>query len=378
MSDNKKTLPEITLVAISSVHLYETVRALLYSMRGIEYGDVLLLSHHKPRYLPKKIRFERIGELKNIDDYSHFCIYELGKHIRTDYALIVHHDGFVVNPSSWQDGFLQYDYIGSPWPLPKDGVRYRDALGNIVRVGNGVSLRSKRLMDFPKKAGIPWEKTQSGDYNEDCFLCCKNKVLLEENGMRFAPLDVAVHFGREHTIPENEGIEPFLFHQWRGENRKYPHFRNIPEKMGKKIKKTVWNLAGKMGFSMNDERWGNLVQAFRYLIVGAYNMLLSYCVYALFLVMGCNYILCNAISFCFSVLNSFLCSQKFVFHGENKWYVMLAKVALSYVGTGLILQSILLFLWVDLLNISAFLAPLLNIIIITPLNFVIQKFWAYK
>ena len=65
-------------------------------------------------------------------------------------------------------------------------------------------------MDFPEKAGIPWEKTQSGDYNEDCFLCCKNKVLLEENGMRFAPLDVAVHFGREHTIPENEGIEPFF------------------------------------------------------------------------------------------------------------------------------------------------------------------------
>ena len=107
------------MVAISSVHLYETVRALLYSMRGIEYGDVLLLSHHKPRYLPKKIRFERIGELKNIDDYSHFCIYELGKHIWTDYALIVHHDGFVVNPSSWQDSFLQYDYIGSPWPLPR-------------------------------------------------------------------------------------------------------------------------------------------------------------------------------------------------------------------------------------------------------------------
>lgn len=239
MSDQKRKLPEVALVAISSVHLYETVRALLYSMREIEYGDVLLLSHCKPWYLPAKIRFEKIEELKSIDDYSHFCIYELGKHIRTDYALIVHHDGFVVNPSSWQDEFLQYDYIGSPWPLPKDEVRYRDARGNVVRVGNGVSLRSKRLLDFPGKAGIPWEKTGSGDYNEDCFLCCKHKLFLEENGMRFAPLEVAVHFGREHMIPENEGIDPFLFHQWRGVNRKYPHFRNIPEKIFLKGKRLL-------------------------------------------------------------------------------------------------------------------------------------------
>ena len=48
MSDQKRKLPEVALVAISSVHLYETVRALLYSMREIEYGDVLLLSHCKP------------------------------------------------------------------------------------------------------------------------------------------------------------------------------------------------------------------------------------------------------------------------------------------------------------------------------------------
>ena len=119
MSDNKKTLPEITLVAISSVHLYETVRALLSSMRGIEYGDVLLLSHHKPRYLPKKIRFERIGELKNIDDYSHFCIYELGKHIWTDYALIVHHDGFVVNPSSGRIVFFNTITSVRPGRFPR-------------------------------------------------------------------------------------------------------------------------------------------------------------------------------------------------------------------------------------------------------------------
>ena len=113
-------------------------------------------------------------------------------------------------------------------------------------------------------------------------------------------------------------------------------------------------------------------------MVGVWNMALSYLVYAGLLLLGAGYSLSNLGSFCFSVLNSFICSQKFVFHGTGKWYKMLGKVALSYVGTGLILQEILLFLWIDLLSVSPFIAPFLNVCIITPLNFIIQKVWAYK
>lgn len=40
-------------------------------------------------------------------------VYELGSHIHTDFALIVHADGFVVHPEMWQDAFLDYDYIGA-------------------------------------------------------------------------------------------------------------------------------------------------------------------------------------------------------------------------------------------------------------------------
>lgn len=237
MRNERLRLEQVTLVAVTSVKIYETVRALLYSMKGVEFADVIFLSHKRPPLLPKSIRFIKIRPLKNIDDYSYFCVYDLGDYIDTSYALIVHHDGFVVNPAAWKDDFLQYDYVGSPWPIPKDGVRYRDTEGKLVRVGNGVSLRSRSLMEFPKKNQLPWEKTDSGDYNEDCFLCCKNKLLLEKNGMKFAPLEIAVYFGREHMLPENENIEPFLFHQWRGKNKKYPRFVNVPEKVLQKVKR---------------------------------------------------------------------------------------------------------------------------------------------
>lgn len=376
--DKLLKLPQVTLVAITSVHLYETVCALKYSRRNIEFGQIKLLADKRPFYLPNDIKFEKIQKLSNIDEYSHFCVYDLADYIDTQYALIVHHDGFVVNPSSWKKEFLDYDYVGSPWPLPKDDKRFRDEVGNVVRVGNGVSLRSKLLMEYPRKEKLLWEKTDSGDYNEDCFLCCKYRKRMEEAGIKYAPFEVAVYFGREHILPENENIDPFLFHQWRGINKKYPRFINVLDKLSQKSKKMFWRIGNKLGISMTEKHWQNFLQVVHYLMVGIYNTLVSYLVYALFLLLGFGYLQSNAISFCFSILNSFIGFQKFVFHGTNKWYIMLGKVAFSYVWTGLILQEVLLYIWIDKLGISSFIAPIYNILIITPINFVIQKLWAYK
>lgn len=159
-AEGKLNIPNVTLAAMTSVNVYETIRAMEYSMRGIAFGDVVLITHRKPLSLPKSIRYSHTSKLDDIDKFNYKMVYELGEHIHTDFALIVHADGFVVNPGSWQDAFLDYDYIGSPWPLPQNDYSYRDAEGRLVRVGNSVSIRSKRLMDFPAKAGLKWEKSR--------------------------------------------------------------------------------------------------------------------------------------------------------------------------------------------------------------------------
>ena len=69
-----------------------------------------------------------------------------------------------------------------------------------------------------------WEKGYDDFYNEDIFLCCMHKNDMEAEGLKWAPLELAVRFGREHPLPENKGIEPFAFHKWWGENESYPHF----------------------------------------------------------------------------------------------------------------------------------------------------------
>lgn len=228
-SQRKLKLPNVTLAAMTSVKIYEAIKALEYSMQGIEFGEVVLITHRKPISLPKGITYKHTSKLTDIDCFNYKIVYELADHINTDYVLLVHADGFVIYPESWREEFLQYDYIGAPWPIPRPGTvhSYHDVYGNLCRVGNSVSLRSKKLLEFPKKAGLVWEKDEEGFYNEDIFLCCRNKHKIEEAGMKIAPVEVAKYFGHEHPVPEIADVDkPFTFHKWRGKNIRYPHFEN--------------------------------------------------------------------------------------------------------------------------------------------------------
>ena len=125
--------------------------------------------------------------------------------------------------------------------MPKPGTKhcYHDIHGNICRVGNSVSIRSKRLMEFPKKANLEWKRDEDGFYNEDIFICCTNRHLFEAEGMKWAPLDVAKYFAHEHTIPEVVGITPFAFHKWWGQNEKFPRPINPWKELWKRSKDII-------------------------------------------------------------------------------------------------------------------------------------------
>lgn len=154
-----------------------------------------------------------LEEIKDIDSWNKAIVYELPKYIQSDFCLLVHHDGYVMNPDLWNPEWLNYDYIGAPWPLPSpaDRVSYRDKNGVLRRVGNSVSLRSKRLLNLANDLKMPWQAFH-GFTNEDGFICCNNVHLYEERGMKIAPLEVAKHFSKEHEIPENVGLKTFMFH----------------------------------------------------------------------------------------------------------------------------------------------------------------------
>ena len=104
--EEKLKLPNVTLAAMSSVKIYETIKALEYSMQGIEFGEVVLITHRKPLTLPKGITYKHTSKLTDIDCFNYKMIYELSDYIDTDYVLLVHADGFVIHPESWRGEFF--------------------------------------------------------------------------------------------------------------------------------------------------------------------------------------------------------------------------------------------------------------------------------
>lgn len=216
-------LENVTLIALTSVRIPQTIKALEYSYREIKFAEVKIVSDKKPDNLPSGIIHEYCSKMSDIEEWNYAAIYELGKHVNTEFAILIHDDGFIVNPSSWKKEFLEYDYIGAPWPFPLDDYSYRDINGEIIRQGNSVSLRSKKLIDLPNKLNLEW-KAFHGFTNEDGFICVNYRHKYIENGCKFADIDVAKYFSHETMIPEIEGIKPFAFHRHHGTNSIYPNY----------------------------------------------------------------------------------------------------------------------------------------------------------
>lgn len=166
--------------------------------------------------------------------------------------------------------------------------------------------------------------------------------------------------------------------------------------------KKIWELIGKiiytildvifrlLGKNLSQEAYLAVLQFVKFGIVGVSNTIISYVLYVVSLLAFQNvgifpqidYLLAQIIAFVLSVLWSFYWNNKMVFVLENgkerSIWKALIKTYISYSFTGLFLNSILLILWVQLFHISEFIAPIINLLVSVPLNFLINKFWAFK
>ena len=139
---------------------------------------------------------------------------------------------------------------------------------------------------------------------------------------------------------------------------------------------------------LNEKTIDGLIQFIKFGIVGVSNTLVSYVLNIIVLVLlkpmnvSWDYVAGNMVAFLLSVLWSFYWNNRFVFteQGDKKrsWVKTLLKTYVAYSFTGIVLNNILSWLWIDMLGVSKFIAPLINLIISVPLNFVINKFWAFK
>ena len=141
---------------------------------------------------------------------------------------------------------------------------------------------------------------------------------------------------------------------------------------------------------LSEEQIQGFLQFVKFGLVGLSNTVVSYLIYlgALFLFEGLgilpkiDYLVAQVIAFILSVLWSFFWNNKFVFKKDedehrNPW-AALAKTYVSYAFTGLFLNTVLSIIWVDLLGISKLIAPIINLLVSVPINFFLNKLWAFK
>ncbi len=188
-----RRLDDVTLLCVDGLDPERARVAMDKCEALMSFGDVRLLS--AIRY-PGAIT---VRAILSLNEYSKFMLFEAHQHVSTSHALVVQHDGWILNADAWDDEFLKYDYVGAPWLSG--------------RVGNGgFSLRSKKLMEAVSRL-VPPSGNLGGVVNEDAVICVGLRDRLESAGFKFAPLDVATRFSVEQADCDYGRV--FGFHGFR-------------------------------------------------------------------------------------------------------------------------------------------------------------------
>ncbi len=205
---NKINLSNVTLLGIDCVNTERLAEAMNVSQEGLEFGAIKLLTS-LPTNDPRKVAIPHIG---SIEEFSRFCIEDLYKYVDTEFVLLVQYDGFVLNPESWTDEFLKYDYIGAPWLVANWSVRDfnfpPESLGTLIVGNGGFCLRSKNFLETSARLSKDRELPKNNP--EDVAMCVWYRDKFENAGIKFAPPEIASLFSIEGT--DHEYRKQFGFH----------------------------------------------------------------------------------------------------------------------------------------------------------------------
>ena len=148
------------------------------------------------------------------------------------------------------------------------------------------------------------------------------------------------------------------------------------------MKRLIDSVFAKLGAHTGEERRALLRQFIKFGLVGVSNTLVSWACYYLFLWIDEKlYLVGGIVGTVVSIANAFFWNDRFVFQGgERDWRSRLRRLGKTYVSYGgtSLLGLALLWLEVNLLGVSKTVAPIVNLIVTIPLNFLINKFWTFR
>lgn len=199
---NKRKLKNVTLLGIDCVDVERLRLAINICQNDFEFAEVKLLTSLD---VANKENIVKIKAISSTEEYSHFVINDLWQYVNTTHVLLVQYDGFILNPKAWTDEYLEYDYIGAPWLVADWSVTNfsfpEELIGKLVVGNGGFSLRSKKMLELTSKLSQTGEITRL--HPEDTSLCVWYRNLLEAEGIKFAPINLAKQFSFESEDKDN-------------------------------------------------------------------------------------------------------------------------------------------------------------------------------
>ena len=200
----KLDLKDVTLVIVDCIDYERALRAVNISTIYAKFGDVKFFTSMDK----DNDDIVKIPHCQSNFDVIHFMWKKMNSYIKTKYILHIEFDGFILNPKAWKDEFLNYDYIGAPWWYEENNV------GNA-----GFSLISKKMLDFIQKDDV-----MDLYPSDDDAICRINRKYLEENGIKFAPEELAADFSFEANEKRGDKWDgQFGFHSPSMENERHPN-----------------------------------------------------------------------------------------------------------------------------------------------------------
>ena len=217
--EEKIRLPQVTLLIYNPEKDPNlSARVLQHVCSGIDFGAVVHLASRRPT-VPHPGEWREVAPA-SLWQGQRFQALELGRFFTTPFLLHVEVDGFPVNFHLWDPVFLQYDFIGAPWPAKMLEP------GRTNRVGNGgCSLQSKKFRNF---VGAHAHLYREGTLS-DVFLCRDLEEPARKAGIRFAPVEVALRFSFENKLPDYPRWKPEMSFGFHG---RFPYFRDYLRPLG--------------------------------------------------------------------------------------------------------------------------------------------------
>ncbi len=122
-----------------------------------------------------------------------------------------------------------------------------------------------------------------------------------------------------------------------------------------------------------------VTQFVRFGIIGAMNTLLSLgIIYGIIWFWPQAYLLGNAVAWVLTVFLSYVLNRRFVFSAfRQAFWRGAAKCYLSY-SAGLVISSLLLLFWVEGIGLSKTVAPIINVILMVPVNFLFARLFTFR